>query len=141
MKKQFSILAVFVALFALATTISSCEKDEGKAPNISFKTTGSYTSADKNVHSGDTIVVGITASKAEDKDVLKSFSIQHTVNAGATSVTDNTINPLATSDENSFDKDFTLYPSGALNDKLKYTFSVTNRDGITGTVSFTLTVN
>ena len=71
--------------------------------------------------------------------MLKTFSIQHTVNSG-TEVADTTIT-LPASEENSFSKDFTLTPTGVFTDKLKYTFSVTNRDGLINTVSFTATIH
>lgn len=140
MKKGFlSFAAVAVVLTTLLFNLTSCEKDEGKLPDIEFLTGGSYTSADKNVNSGDNVLVGIHAEKTEDKDVLKTFNIQHTKNGGA-AVTDTTIT-LTTAEEDMFSKDFTLTPTGTSGDKLKYTFTVTNRDGLVNNVNFTLTIN
>jgi hypothetical protein len=140
MKKQF--LSTAVAAFILTAALfnlTSCEKDEGKLPAISFKTTAGYTSADKNVNSGDAILVGINAAKTEDEDVLKTFNIQHNVISGS-AITDTTI-VLTSADEDSFSKDFTLTPTGVSGDKVKYTFTVSNRDGLVNNVYFTLTIN
>ena len=69
MKKIFLLITAASLLFA------SCKKDEGKLPNIAFKTGGSYTSADAIVAKNTPVSIGITASKAEDKDVLTKFTI------------------------------------------------------------------
>lgn len=140
MKKQF--ISITLAAFVLTATLlnlTSCEKDEGKLPAISFKTGGSYTSADKNVNSGDAVLVGINAAKTESEDVLKTFSIQHTVNNGS-AIIDTTI-VLPASEENSFSKDFTLTPTGTAGDAVKYTFTVSNRDGLLNNLYLTLTIN
>lgn len=140
MKKQFLLTAVAAFILTAALfNLTSCEKDEGKLPAISFKTGGSYTSADKNVNSGDAVLVGINAAKTEEEDVLKTFNIQHTVNSGS-AVTDTTI-ILSSAEEDSFSKDFTLTPTGVSGDKVKYTFTVSNRDGLVNNVYFTLTIN
>ena len=141
MKKNnlVSITATVIMLCATLINLSSCEKDEGKLPDIAFKTGSTYTSADKSIDSGTDILVGITAKKTEDKDVLKTFSITHTVNGGS-QVTDQTIN-LTSAQEDTYSQDFTLTPTGSSGDQLKYTFTVTNRDGLINSVNFTITIN
>ena len=55
MKTIFNILFLISAL----AIVSSCEKDEGKKPNISFKTGGVYVSADVALAHTSVLVVGI----------------------------------------------------------------------------------
>ncbi len=136
-KTMFSSLAIAAALFVFMVGMSSCEKDEGKLPNISFKTTAGYTAADKTVAAGDTIVVGINASKSEEEDVLKTFNISKSVD-GASSTTVQTIT-LSAAQEDTYSQDFSLV-AGSAGHTEKYTFTVSNRDGLTNSVNFTLTV-
>lgn len=139
MKQQISILAVFIALFALATTISSCEKDKGKLPNIAFKTGESYTSADKSIASTDSVLIGITASKSEGEDVLKTLNISASVNGAASTTVANGQISIPSAQEDSYSGDFTFKPAATSGNTIKYTFTVTNRDGLTNAVSLTLT--
>jgi len=127
-----------IALFMGILIIASCEKDEGKLPNISFKTGGSYITGDVNATGGSTIVFGINASKAEKKDVLKKFNISKSVNGGtATTVYSKDLSG-SEEDNYSYDQSFVLEASpGQVN---KYTFTVTNRDGLTNQVSSTVTI-
>lgn len=132
--KNINYIFIFLATFSI---LSSCKKDEGKLPNISFKTGGNYVSADKMVNKGDTVLIGISASKAEDKDVLKTFSATKSVNgASATSIDQQT---LSGADADAYSKDFTI-TAGSIVGTEKYTFTVVNRDGLTNQVSLTLTV-
>jgi hypothetical protein len=138
MKKQFSVFAVIIVLSAAMINLSSCEKDEGKLPNISFKTTTGYTHQDATIASGTAFLVGINASKSEGEDVLKTLNISKSVD-GAAAVTDTTIT-IPTAQEDSYSADFTR-TAGAAGHTEKWTYTVTNRDGITNAVNFTLTVN
>lgn len=134
MKKIFTFAAI-----ALATTfLASCEKDEGKLPNISFKTGTGYTSADATVAKNANVLVGINASKAEDKDVLKTFDATQSLDgAAATTFASET---LTGSQGDSYSKDFTITTRNQAGTE-KYTFTVVNKDGLKNTVSLTLTVN
>lgn len=134
MKNIFSSIALIIAI----TFLSSCEKDEGKLPNIAFKTTSGYTSADKTVSTNTTLTVGITASKSEDKDVLKTFDASKSLNGGtATSFYSET---LSGTQGDSYTKDLQI-TTGSTAGTEKYTFTVVNKDGLKNAVSFTLTVN
>src|SRR5678815_4833537 len=64
----------FVIITVATLTISSCEKDKGILPAISFKTGSGYTSADGTIAKNTAFLVGIDAAKTEDKDVLKTFN-------------------------------------------------------------------
>lgn len=132
MQKIKNMLAIALVLLA----ISSCEKDEGNLPSIIFKTGGSYISADDTISAGSAIVIGINASKSEDRDVLKKFNISKSVNgAAAVSLLNK---DLSKDEEDNFSFDFSSSLDSAVNQSSKYTFTVTNRDGLVNTVSVTL---
>ncbi len=134
MKKLTSIFAILIALVFLA----SCEKDEGKLPNIAFKTTAAYISTSTTLSRDTTVVIGITASKAEDKDVLVSFDGSRSYDGGtSTSFTSET---LTGSNGDSYSKDVTITTRNQAGTE-KYTFTVVNKDGLKNNVSLTITVN
>ncbi len=125
----------FIAMLS-AFIIQSCEKDEGKLPNISFKTGGTYITHDDSLMACSSFVVGINASKSEDKDVLKKFNISKSINGGASVSVVN--QDLGGGDEDNFNFDFNSSLDSTVGQKTKYTFTVTNRDGLTNSVSLTL---
>lgn len=134
MKNVFSIFMLFsiIALFA------SCEKDEGKLPNIAFKTGSSLISQDTSLSAGTSIAIGINASKAEDKDVLKKFTVSKSINgAAATTVF---TEDLSGADADNYSHDYTEVLAGSGGDVITYTFTVTNRDGLTKQVSLKVTI-
>lgn len=128
---QATILSTFIFLAC------SCEKDEGKLPEISFKTGGTYVSADATITAGSDVLIGIEAAKSEGKDVLKKFNISKSVN-GATATTVYS-QDLTGSDGDNYDYDYTATVDAAAGQVEKYTFTVTNRDGLVNQVSLVLT--
>jgi hypothetical protein len=134
MKKIFTFAAI-----ALATTfLASCEKDEGKLPNISFKTGTGYTSADATVGKNDTLLIGINASKSEDEDVLKTFEGVRSYDGGTgISIAGETLDG---SKGDSYTKDVPVITRNQAGTE-KYTFTVVNKDGLKNSVTLTLTVN
>jgi hypothetical protein len=131
-----SVLKILVPAALLLFT--SCEKDEGKLPNISFKTGGSYISGDASIAGGTTILMGIDASKAEDRDVLKKFNISRSVNGGAeASLQDKS---LSSSEEDNFSTDFSFKLDTTKGQTNKFIYTITNRDGLTNQVALTVTV-
>lgn len=134
MKKTLSILAVAF----LFMNLSSCEKDAGLLPNISFITTSGYTYQDGIIAVNTPFKVGIAASKSEDKDVLKKFSYSVSKDGGSEIEIEN--EDIDVSQEDNFSKDINL-TSGATAGTEKYTFTIVNRDGLINKISFTLTVN
>lgn len=135
MKKSILLLA-FAAIFT-AVFLNSCEKDEGNPPGISFKTGGQYVSANDTVNVGDTILVGINASKAEKKDPLQSFDLSRSYDGGAsTSIMSQS---LSGSDGDNFSKDVTLIMRNTAGTE-KYTFTVVNKDGLKGSIDLTMVV-
>jgi hypothetical protein len=134
MKNVFSI-AILLAVFSV---FSSCEKDAGKIPVIAFKTGSTYTSASATLAAGTAFTVGIDASKAEEKDVLKKFDLSNSVN-GATAVSLFT-KDLSGSEQDNYSYVYNGTASGNSGDTNKYTFTVTNRDGLTNQVTLTVTI-
>lgn len=132
--KNFIYSLLISALFIL----SSCEKDEGNLPNIGFKAGVGYLSADANVAKGAAFKIFITASKAEDKDVLKTFNISKSLNGAANStVLDKS---LSGTEGDIFTYEYSAVADTIIGQKSKYTFTVTNRDGLTNQVALTVTV-
>lgn len=133
MKSLFKVLVPAAMLL-----LSSCEKDEGKLPIISFKTGGTYISSDATITGGTTILMGIEASKSEDRDVLKKFNISRSVNGGAeTSLQDKS---LSSSEEDTFSTDFNFTLDTTKGQTNKFIYTITNRDGLTNQVALTVTV-
>lgn len=127
----------FSAILTTLITFSSCEKDEGKLPNISFKTGGSYTSSDVTLAPSSALSIGIDASKSEEKDVLKQFNVSKSVNGGAnTTILDKT---LSGSEVDNYSYVYSGTVDTTHGQKSKYTFTITNRDGLTNQVSLTVT--
>ena len=133
MKNVFSVFAVM----ALMLVFTSCEKDKGKLPEIRFVTGGAYTSSSASVAQGASFKIGTVSNKSEDKDVLKKFNISRSTNgAAAVSVFDK---DLSGSEADEFTYDFTGVMDTVPGQTNKYTFTITNRDGLTNQLNLTLT--
>ncbi len=136
MKTTFKILLLF-ALFL--TVLVSCEKEEdGEGElKIDFKTEEGYVSTDSTVPSGTALKIGIEAETEVSKDPIVKFNISESVNGGtATSVYSEDL------EDTMFDYDynFTLSDTESGNTH-KFTFTITNRDGINAQESITITVH
>lgn len=129
------IQMAFIALIA-TLVIQSCEKDEGNLPQISFKTGGSYISKDDSLAIKTGFIIGINAAKSEKKDVLKKFNISKSIDGGASVSVLN--KDLSSSEEDNFSFDYNDSMGSVVGQKTKYIFTITNRDGLTNTVSVTL---
>ncbi|HMG16685.1 MAG TPA: hypothetical protein VK590_14605 [Saprospiraceae bacterium] len=133
MKRIFQSLLLVSIIMAM----TSCDKDEGKLPNLAFKTTLGYTSSDVTLPAASPVLIGINASKSESEDVLKKFNVSKSINGGtATTVFDK---DLAGAEGDTYSYDYITTVDATSGQKSKYTFTVTNRDGITNQVSLTLT--
>jgi hypothetical protein len=134
MKKPLFLLGIVACILFFI----SCKKDEGKLPNINFIPGSDYTYTSKSLPQGTSFKIGINASKAEDKDVLKKFNISRSTNgAAAVSVFDK---DLSGSEGDSYTYDFTGVTDSIPGQTDKYTFTVTNRDGLVNQVNLTLTI-
>ena len=128
-------IAFSATLFIIASSIflSSCEKDAGILPNISFKTGANYISGDTTLPAGTNITIGINASKSEDKDVLTRFDITKTIDTAAGTSVYNT--NLTGTQGDTFSYDFTTTVDNTPGQVTKYTFTIINRDGLINQVS------
>ena len=131
-------ICTFIAIIAAITFVASCKKDEGKLPNIALKTGTGYISADATVKKDTTVIIGITASKAEDKDVLQSFDVSRSLDGATATSIDNVT--LSGSNGDNYTKDESIHVRNQAGTE-KYTFTVVNKDGLKNTVTVTLTVN
>lgn len=129
------LLTSFIALNTL-----SCKKSDGDPmipPAIVFKTTAGYTYKDTAVGKGVNILTGIDAAKTELNDVLKLYTITRSYDGGAASnVYSETLSGTA---GDAYSKDYTITTRNTVGTE-KYTFTVSNRDGLTNSISLTLTV-
>jgi hypothetical protein len=132
-----TILNILFLVSAIAV-ISSCEKDEGKKPTISFKTGVGFTSSDVTLAGGSQLKIGIDAAKTEDKDVLKKFNISKSVNGGA-SVTVFEAD-LTGAEGDAYSHDYTEVLGNIGGEVGTYTFTITNRDGLTNQLTLKVTI-
>ncbi|MBI1837379.1 MAG: hypothetical protein HYR91_08960 [Flavobacteriia bacterium] len=133
MKNLAKMIIVSMSIFF----ISSCEKDEGNLPNISFKTGGTYLSSDVVKTVGSSILIGINSSKSEKRDVLKKFNISKSIDGGAAISIFN--KDISKSEEDSYAYDLTTTIDATAGQVVKYVFTITNRDGLTNQVALNVT--
>ncbi len=115
----------------------SCEKDEMIPPTIDFTTGSGYTSADSHIALDTDFKIGVTAKRTEDKDDLKTFVVTVSYDGGAETTIDNVTIPAAQAGE--FTKDYDLATRNTAGSE-KYSFTVTNRDGLITTKTIMITV-
>jgi hypothetical protein len=129
-----SLITIITTAFFL---LSSCEKDKMIPPTIDFTTGAGYVSADGHLAVNTAFKIGVTAKRTEPKDDLKTFIVTRTYDAGAETTIDNVT--IASAQAGEFTKDYDLTTRNQ-NGAEKYTFTVTNRDGLITTKSITVTV-
>ena len=129
---------IYRALICLSFFMfSACEKDDVGDPKISFKSGASYTSSDVTLPAGTNINIGITANRGDKKVALKKFNINKYV-AGGSNASIYEEN-LSGGDEDNFEYDFATTVDSIQGQASKYTFTITNRDGIRANVSLIVT--
>lgn len=134
--KQLSSSHLVVAvLLSASLAFSSCKKDEHIPPNITFKTTAGYTSADATVAQGDAILFGIDVQKTEDE--LSTFDVSVSFDGGSASSIQT--EAISGTEQDGFDRDVNITTRNQAGTE-KYTFTVTDRDGNITQKSITLTV-
>ena len=111
-----------IALVAIVGVMSSCEKDEGKLPTISFKTGSGYTAANASVAKNADIRIGIDAAKSEDKDVLKKFTISKAIGSGSNTTV--FTKDLSGSEGDAYTYDYSLKSDTTTGQVSTYTFTV-----------------
>lgn len=134
-------MTTMALLGAVLLCTSACKKEEEgeeEAPNINFVTATGYTSANATVAGGTEVKIGIIAAKKEEKDPLVKFNISKSVDGGANSTVYS--QDLSGDDGSNFTYDFITTVGTTSGQTEKYTFTVTNRDGLNGQKTLTLTV-
>jgi hypothetical protein len=136
--KTLIIRNSFITLITTAVFLmSSCEKDKMIPPTIDFTTGAGYVSADGHLAVNTNFKIGVTAKRTEEKDDLKTFVVTRSYDGGAVTTIDNVTIPSAQAGE--FTTEYPLTTRNQ-NGTEKYTFTVTNRDGLITTKSITITV-
>jgi len=136
MRITFKISILFLVL-AFGIISLSCDKDQMIPPTIDFTTGTGYTSAHSNISLDTDFKIGVTAKRTEDKDDLKTFVVTVSFDGEAATTIDNVTLPAAQAGE--FTKDYDLTTRNAVGTE-KYSFTVTNRDGLITTRTITITV-
>ncbi|MGB3075571.1 MAG: hypothetical protein WBB36_09630 [Chitinophagales bacterium] len=134
-KQKFKVLLIATAMI---TVMASCKKDEDARtpPDVEFKTGAGYTSANAVVGQGDSVLVGIVATKTEDE--LKTFNVSYAYDGATNTTTDTTIT-LTSAQEESYSADYTIVTRNQDGTEI-WSFTITDRDGNITTKSITLTV-
>ena len=129
--------SILFLVLAFGIISFSCEKDEMIPPTIDFTTGSGYTSADSHIALDTDFKIGVTAKRTEDKDDLKTFVVTVSYDGGAETTIDNVTIPAAQAGE--FTKDYDLTTRNIAGSE-KYSFTVTNRDGLITTKTITIAV-
>lgn len=134
MKKIIKYLMVFSLL---SIVFVACEKEnEEEELDIAFKTGSEYTSADVTLASGSTGKIGIEAETEKKKDPIIKFNISESINGGSSSTVYS-----QDLEDTEFEYDYAYMLEDTVSGNThKYTFTVTNRDGINKQKSLTITV-
>ena len=112
-------------------------KDKMIPPTIDFTTGRGYTSADSHIALDTDVKIGVAAKRTEEKDDLKTFVVTVSYDGGAETTIDNVTIPAAQAGE--FTKEYNLTTRNTAGAE-KYSFTVTNRDGLITTKTITITV-
>ena len=129
-------ILVFITILGVVF-ISSCEKDEMVPPTIDFTIGAGYTATDAHIALNTSFKIGVDAKRTEDKDDLKTFLVTRSYDgAAATTVYNLTLTSAQAAE---FTKDYNLTTRNMAGTE-KYSFTVTNRDGLITTKSITITV-
>ena len=106
-------------------------------PTIDFTTSAGYTAADAHIALNTAFKIGVDAKRTESKEDLKTFTVTRSYDGGAATTIDNVT--LTSAQAAEFTKDYPLTTRTVAGTE-KYTFTVTNRDGLITTKSITITV-
>lgn len=133
------IRCLMTVAMAAAVLFSSCkkeDKDPGILPAIAFKTAAGYTFRDTTVTAGTMLLTGIDAHKTESQDVLRVFGISRSYDGGASTTV--LTESLTSAQGDTYSKDYAISTRSTAGTE-KYTYTVSNRDGLVNVVSLTVT--
>jgi hypothetical protein len=134
MKKIIFIFSITVTLVA-----SSCKKnkDAHVPPDLAFQTGGNYTSADRTITHGDSILVGVRITKKEDD--LRTLNISYAYDGGSSITWSPGSHTMTTAEYTGYNNDYWIVTRNQAGTE-KWIFTVTDRDGNLAQKSITLTV-
>jgi len=135
MKTLFRTLLVITMVSVLFTSCKKDEEDEGNELKINFKADTGYNYTDATLPGGTAIKVGIEAETEKPQDPIIKFNISESVNGGAASTV--YFEDLEDSD---FEYDYSFELDSVSGNVHKYTFTITNRDGLNAQKNITFTV-
>lgn len=131
-----TIIKTTFIVVLIISAFSSCKKaNEEDELHIDFKTGMGYTSADATIADGTSVKIGIEAGTEKKKDPIIKFTISESVNGKADDI-------LYTEDmeETEYEHDYNFTFSDTVSGSIHtYTFTITNRDGISEHETLTLT--
>ncbi len=133
MKFKHLLLALAVPAVAFLASCGGETDDSAPKPTITFNTQAGFVFSDKNLTPDSPIMIGIVATSNDNK--LKEIRVQLSTNGGATTtVYDSVVNSKTTT------YTYNFKVTGAVGDKLKYTFVAVDDNGETASVSLTITI-
>jgi hypothetical protein len=133
---KIKILYLIACFFIVTALACKKNKDAHVPPDVVFKTGTGYTSGDATVAKGDTVTVGIIATKTEDD--LKSYNASYAYDGATTTITFFNYY-LQASEYSSYSKDLDIVTRNQTGSE-KWVFSVVDRDGNITQKTITLTV-
>ncbi len=128
---------LMLSLFTLA--FASCNKDEDDEMDelhIEFKVGGNYTSTNMTLPKASTGIIGIEAETKKPQDPIISFNISLSISGGTPTTVYNESNLNA----EFYDYDYVFVIGSISGDIYTYTFTITNKDGLTEQESLTVTI-
>ena len=135
MKKIFLSSYISAIIAGVLFSFSSCGEENSAQPEIEFVVASSLVSKDTTLEQGAVFTIGIKAQKSGTEGLLTSCKISRSINNG----TDSTIQQA-----DFVTQGFTQFYSYSAIDSSnteRYTFTVTKQDGVSNTVSLTVTGN
>lgn len=134
MKKLLPLVYFLLSMIIL----SSCKKEDTPLPVITFKNGVTYTGSDITLPSGSDFAIGINASKSSQNTPLKQFTLTKSLN-GAEATIEYT-KTLTGSETENYDYDYYASVSGSAGYRNKFSFYITDQNGITNMIYLVITI-
>ena len=135
MNKKVSLLLSAIASITTVVSVNSCGEEKTTPPLVTFRTSSVYVSVDTTIYRNTVFNIGIEAKKTGTDGLLSGCTIQRSSNGGA----DSTIQQMSFVTQ--YFSQFYSYLAPDSGNADKYTFTVTERDGSSSSVSVTVTGN
>jgi hypothetical protein len=130
--KLFSV-AILFSFVGFLFFISSCDGEKNTAPTIVFREGSAYVYKDTALVHGTIFNIGINASKTGTDGLLSSCKILRSTNGGA----DSTLQDISIITQ--YFTHYYSYTAGDSGNTERYTFQITKNDGLSNSVSLTVT--